>query len=320
MTASTSGLLDTLKRVVLSGHQQHGSVEVFHLRWPAGDGLDYATLDEALQSGEIEITEISEQGHVPKIKIVNRSARMVLLIAGEQVVGCKQNRVMNASMMVPAKSEMPIPVTCVESGRWGYRSPAFTSGDTLSHSSLRSMMSAQSLSSYKRSGVPISDQSAVWREVSRKIGAMKSYSESDSLQDVFHDYDAKLKDIMQALTAPTDCNGAVFVVGGRIAGADFFDKPETLRKLWPKLVKSCAIDALEPSEQGPASPEPEAILSWLQSAAGATAEAFPSPGAGEDVRIEGENVLGASLVVEDHPVHMELFRRAVAGTGSTTGS
>ena len=27
------------------------------------------------------------------------------------------------------------------------------------------------------------------------------------------------------------------------------------------------------------------------------------------MRIEGEDVIGASLVVDDHPVHMELFRR-----------
>lgn len=33
------------------------------------------------------------------------------------------------------------------------------------------------------------------------------------------------------------------------------------------------------------------------------------PGVGQDVRIEGEDVIGASLVVDDHPVHMELFRR-----------
>lgn len=49
------------------------------------------------------------------------------------------------------------------------------------------------------------------------------------------------------------------------------------------------------------------IASWLEAAASATLESFPSRGAGQDVRIEGEDVIGASLVVDDHAVHMELF-------------
>ena len=53
----------------------------------------------------------------------------------------------------------------------------------------------------------------------------------------------------------------------------------------------------------------EEISKWLEGGANATQEPFPSPGVGQDVRIEGEDVIGASLVVDDHPVHMELFRR-----------
>jgi len=101
----------------------------------------------------------------------------------------------------------------------------------------------------------------------------------------------------------------VFVIGGRIAGVDLFDKPETLRKLWPKLIKSCTIDALDPPTESPGSMAQEQISSWLDAAASATLESFPSPGVGQDMRIEGEDVIGASLVVDDHPVHMELFRR-----------
>ena len=262
MSAQAYGLLDTLKRVQLTGHQRYGSVEIFHLRWPGSNGLDYVTLDESLEAGWIEITEFTEAGQVPRIKIINRSQHMVFLMAGEQVVGCKQNRVVNASMMVPAHSEMPLPVTCVERGRWGYSGPVFTSPHSSSHHQLRVMMAAQAARSYRRTGVPSADQAAVWREVSRKLGTMGSRSSSDALQDMFRDNDKKLKEALEQLPAPTDCNGAVFVIGGRIAGADVFDNPETLRKLWPKLIKSCTIDALEPSTQNPGSTTPEEITSW----------------------------------------------------------
>ena len=319
MPAQASGLLDTLRRVQLTGHHQYGSVEVFHLRWPRSDGLDYVTLDESLEAGWIEITEFTEAGQVPRIKIINRSQHMVFLMAGEQLVGCKQNRVVNASLMVPAHSEMPLPVTCVERGRWGYSDPVFTSGHSSSHHQLRVMMAGQAAKSYRQTGMPSADQAAVWREVSRKLGTMGSRSSSDALQDVFQDNDRKLKESLEQLPPPADCNGAVFVIGGRIAGADLFDKPETLCKLWPKLIKSCTIDALESLTQNPGSTTPEEISSWLERGASATEESFPSPGVGQDVRIEGEDVLGAGLLVNDHPVHMELFRRSEARLAQASG-
>ena len=309
MPTQASGLLDTLKRVQLTGHQQDGAVEIFHLRWPGINGLDYITLDEALEAQCIEVTEFTETGQVPRIKIINRSGHMVFVMAGEQLVGCKQNRVVNASIMVPPHSEMPLPVTCVERGRWGYSSPVFSSAHSSSHHRLRAMMAGQAAQSYRRAGVPSADQAAVWREVSRKLRTTDSSSSSDALQDVFRNYERKLEESVENLPAPVECNGAVFVIGGRIAGVDLFDKSDTLRKLWPKLIKSCTIDALEPSTESPGSMAQEQISSWLEAAASATLESFPSPGVGQDVRIEGEDVIGASLVVDDHPVHMELFRR-----------
>jgi hypothetical protein len=57
MPLQTFALLDTLKHVEIAGHQQCGSLEVFHLRWPAGDGLTYSTLDEALEAHWIEVAE-----------------------------------------------------------------------------------------------------------------------------------------------------------------------------------------------------------------------------------------------------------------------
>ena len=309
MPTQAPGLLDTLKRVQITGHQQDGAVEIFHLRWAGTNGLDYITLDEALEAQCIEITEFNEAGQVPRIKIVNRSGRMVFVMAGEQLVGCKQNRVVNASIMVSPHSEMPLPVTCVERGRWGYRSAAFSSAHSSSHHKLRAMMAGQAAQSYRRAGVPNADQAAVWQEVSRKLESMGSSSPSDALQDMFRNYDRKLEKSLEKLSAPVECNGAVFVIGGSIAGVDLFDKSETLRKLWPKLIKSCTIDALELSTESPGSLAQEQISRWLEAAASARLESFPSLGVGRDVRIEGEDVIGASLVVDDHPVHTELFLR-----------
>ena len=142
------------------------------------------------------------------------------------------------------------------------------------------MMDAQATQSYKFVGAPRSDQAAVWGEVSRKLNAMGSRSPSSELQAMYRDYDRKLAEAMKQLPAPEGFHGAVFTIAGRISGADLFDKPETLRKLWPKLIKSCTIDALEPSTESPGSIAPEQISSWLDAAASASLESFPSLGVG----------------------------------------
>ncbi len=79
---------------------------------------DYLTLDEALAQGEVRVTETSEAGDVPELRFENRSNRAVLLVDGEELVGAKQNRVLNLTILVPGKSTIIIPVSCVEAGRW----------------------------------------------------------------------------------------------------------------------------------------------------------------------------------------------------------
>ncbi len=87
---------------------------------------DYLMLDEALGSGWARVTEISESGSVPELRFVNNGAQPVFILDGEELVGAKQNRVVNLSLLVPAKSTLTIPVSCVEAGRWHARSRAFT--------------------------------------------------------------------------------------------------------------------------------------------------------------------------------------------------
>lgn len=299
-------LQELLQSVEVNEPQQVGGLQVFALRWPGHDGLNYVTLDEALQSGRFEVTEMTEGGSVPTLKVVNKGDLPVFLLAGEQLVGAKQNRVLNSSVLVPAQSEAPIPVSCVEAGRWRYTSRHFGSSNSTSHYYLRTKMARAVTQSYKTSSTPTSDQGEVWNEVSRKLSKMGSRSDSSALEQAYEDQRARLDEVLQRLRAPEGCHGAVFAFGGRIAGVDLFDKPGTLGKLWPKLIRAYAIDALEESA-AERTVGPEQVRDWLHTAARAEARPFKSPGLGEDVRLEGQGVVGAGLVVEQQPVHVGLF-------------
>ena len=49
--------------------------------------MDYITLDEALSEELIEVVEVSEEGTVPELKVVNKSPCMILILDGEELVG-----------------------------------------------------------------------------------------------------------------------------------------------------------------------------------------------------------------------------------------
>ena len=136
---------------------------------------------------------------------------------------------------------------------------------------------------------------------------MGSASTSSDLHQAYQDHSSHLSDLLEKLPVPEGACGAVFACGGRIVGADLFDKSATLAKLWPKLIRAYALDALEDNPETAATATPAAVKDWLRTALAAQAQAFKSPGVGDDVRLEGTSLVGAGLFVGDHPVHVELF-------------
>ena len=85
----------------------------------------YLTLDDAVARAWTEVTEISDQGSVPQLTVVNRAQQPVFILDGEELLGAKQNRIVNLSILVPPQATIGSPVSCAEAGRWRARSRAF---------------------------------------------------------------------------------------------------------------------------------------------------------------------------------------------------
>lgn len=82
-------------------------------------GPDWLTLAEA--GDRVRTTEVDDEGSVPELRVANLGDLPLLLLDGEQLVGAKQNRILNMTVLVAAHSEVTIPVSCVEQGRWRYQ-------------------------------------------------------------------------------------------------------------------------------------------------------------------------------------------------------
>src|SRR5207247_2466750 len=104
----------------------------------------YLTLEDAIPLG-FRVTEIDASGSVPELLAHNPLKADVLLYDGEELLGAKQNRILNVTVLVRAQSDTRIPVSCVEEGRWSARSSFFTAAGHTAHAGLR-RLKAEALS------------------------------------------------------------------------------------------------------------------------------------------------------------------------------
>lgn len=272
--------------------------------------LDYMVLDEALAAGFVEITEISEQGSVPDLKLVNRGPRPVLIVDGEELLGAKQNRIVNLTILVAANSELTIPVSCVEAGRWRSRSRAFTSAPRTQFAAGRAKRMAAVSYSMAARGDHMSDQAEVWDDIARKSSRMNVSSQTSAMDAIFSTHSASLESFVAGCQPVDGQVGALFAVNDVIVGFDLFDQPSTLRKILPKLVRSVAVDAIDAADVPPASaPASLAAMAaqFLAVAAQAPQHRAPALGLGEDIRLTASGMAGAALSVDAHVVHIGSF-------------
>lgn len=268
---------------------------------------EYVVLDDALSLRLVEITEVSEQGSVPDLRVLNKGAQAVLIVDGEELVGAKQNRVVNLTILVPASTELTIPVSCVEAGRWRFRSKTFSSAPRTQYATGRAKKMTQVTASMRDVGVHRSDQAEVWHDIAEKCMRLDASSPTSAMEALFTRH-AESIDGFVAACQPVDRQvGALFLVAGRVVGFDLFDRPETLRKVLPKLIRSVAIEALDAQDPERGGRQTELARLFLSAVAAAPSHSSPAIGIGEDVRISTPGLTGAALAADGGIVHLSAF-------------
>jgi hypothetical protein len=279
----------------------------------------YLTLDEALAQGWTEITEISEQGSVPELRVINRGAKPVFILDGEELLGAKQNRIVNLSILVPAKKTLTIPVSCVEAGRWRSRSRAFTAAPRTQYAAGRAKRMAQVTASMQLSGERFSDQAEVWADIAEKSARLSADSPTGAMEEIFTRHSDFTEQCLRALPPVERQLGALFQINGRAVGFDLFDRAATLRRVLPKLIRSVAVDALDRSYESrkastveagfrrPMKLELKVAEHFLARTSTAAIHEAPAVGLGRDMRLLGDKISGAALESDGSVVHLSAF-------------
>ena len=304
-----------LQAVTLGEVQSFGNLQITPLLAAMPGTADYLTLSEAQALGLAVVTEVSESGSVPTLLLENSADQAVFLLDGEELIGAKQNRILNLTLLVPANSKLEIPVSCVEQGRWSHRSKEFASAERTFFSKGRANKAARVSENMRESGHRYSDQGEVWGDISDKMGSMKVNSSTHAIADAYEHFSGSVDEYVEAFKTSDTQVGACFAINGRIRGVELFDVSGTCKKLMHKLIRSYALDAIEERQEAAASGG-QSIADFIQAVAAAPADSFKALGEGEDLRIHASDIAGGALAARDRVVHLCAFSDA-SGAGTS---
>ena len=272
----------------------------------------YVTLDVALRRG-LEITETSETGDVPELAVANPLEDDVLLYDGEELVGAKQNRILNVSVLIAAGTTLAIPVSCVEEGRWRSVSKSFSPAGHVSNVELRRRKAAALGERPMARGAA---QQTVWDSVNEMSERMGTSSPTRAHRDLFLARERDLAALEPSFPAQPGQCGAVLGLGATFC-LDAVSRPDAFATLWPKLRAGYLLDALEQLDGRPTALE--RLLGFVDEVADAPVTRRPSAGRGLDLRLSGPGVLGSGLDLAGETIQLSAFT-ADGASGSPGGS
>lgn len=293
-----------LPAVLVGDPVRYGALTVFPLFSEVKHEVEYRLSDEAIGTGAVTVEEVSESGSVPDLLVTNTSDSRVLFLEGSELRGAKQNRVLNTSVLVAAHSTVKIPVSCVEQGRWRYRSKQFDASADHSSSKLRYILKRSATESVRAGRGVRSDQGTVWSEVGRQMSAMGASSETMAMSDTFEAVRSRSESYLKAFGYIEGATGLAVAVGDSIAAVDLFDKAETCRKVWDRLMRGFVMDALETSEPSESVSDSQ-VYDLLTRLRGVEWQSAPAVGEGQEFRVEADRgqTHASALFLGDAVVH-----------------
>lgn len=258
------------------------------------------SLDEALDKKYIDIGEVGE-GNIPEVEVKNISKFYVFMMAGEILIGGKQDRMLKDNVLLKPKSEnIKVKVYCVEQGRWQGKEGKFSKGETSANIGVR-----QKASQAK-------EQAEVWKEiehyseklsVSTRTGTLQGVIKDESVEKKTKEYYDKFCNIPD-LTKNT--TGVVVAVGNKIMCGDILLTPTLFKKYFKKLLNSYIIEALGEVEKK-RSCDIGDVENFISNVKDTEFTKEATAGIGDLFTFKSNGITGQTLIFQNEVIHIDLF-------------
>lgn len=199
---------------------------------------DYIGLSDAIKKETFVCKEIDESARVSQIKCINKTRSNVLIIEGEHIIGGKQNRVVNITILVKKNSTVIIPVSCVEEGRWSSLNRKFQDSRNLAFIDLRRNLRKTVNESYKRRKSYESDQSLIWNTVYQKAYCMATPTMTGAMEDIYSFVLPRINFDYAKFRINPDIQGIIVFKKKKVENVEFISNPKVFSEFYHKYINS----------------------------------------------------------------------------------
>ncbi|MBX3268773.1 MAG: hypothetical protein KF729_00845 [Sandaracinaceae bacterium] len=272
----------------------------------------YRTLSEVLEHGGVLRERPSPD--VNCLLLDAPPGPPVLLYAGEEVVGAKQNRVLNVTWLVAGDATHEVPVSCIERGRWTHgaeRDGRFASSPQVAYTGLRRHMDAMSSSSVRaadrRSAI---DQCAVWQDVEHRSRVLEVRSRTGAMTDAFEARRESVEAIASQSAVTSGQRGLLAWIGDRFLALDLVSSEAAWARMHDRIVRGHALEALASAPIARPSPDAAAVLEALLAAPVSLAPAEAGLGEAVSAQLVEPPIAVNGLALDGELVQLSAFERS----------
>ncbi|MDD6048800.1 MAG: tubulin-like protein [Methanobrevibacter ruminantium] len=284
--------------------QKYENVEAIPIRSDFFGKKDFLTLKKGYEMNLVEIKEL-DHSTVNAVSCKNDSVAPLILIDGDEITGAMQNRIINDTLLIPAKSTVNIPVSCTEHGRWHTRGEGEASRtfEPSLYSANHSTRSRKSRASYEERDY----QGEVWDSISEFESRSNFKSMTSALNDSYENLKDKQNDYLSKFHIEDGQNGVIFIVNGEIKGLELFYNHSIYKQYHEKLCRSYIIEAIVEKKSVDNIDRLE-FVKVMENISHSEFKSKKSIGLGDNVKFSNDFGSGSSLVWEDELIHMTFFK------------
>lgn len=300
---SASPIINLIGQCKVKNPYQYQNLTIFPIFANPESQFEYLTLEQGIKQDYVEIKELGS-GQVNTVRVKNKSRHYIFGLAGELIIGAKQDRMLKEDILLPPFSKwLEIPVYCTEHGRWTEQTQKFQSRGIMMPGKLRGKAMKTESQAEVWAGV---DEVHADLAVAPKTRAFKEVYESPNIQEKSQPY---LKELLPIPRKTKNIIGVVVAVGDEIICADLFANHSLFDRMWEKLLRSYVIDALAKLTSDGISLD-EAV-NFLNSITDGNFTNLATPGAGKLVRMNTNISSGSALLFRSDVVHLDLFPESI---------
>lgn len=297
-------------QVQILSFNKHRRLSIVQFATTQQNTFDYISGPKAISKELIEVREVSMSGSVNNLELVNLSDKFVFFMDGDILVGAKQNRVLNTSVLVAPNSKLNLPVSCVEQGRWRSVSSKFRPSDYISPDIIRAKKLKAVTGNLKKGRGHFADQSEVWDSVNEFSAMLDSYSPSFDLFEIIDKKKDKFEDFINNFPIDNRANGLAIFTDTLPLSIDLFNRTDIYQEYYPKRLRSSAMEVYNLSYRENPITEAEAkfkTLNIFDELEKAEHTIHNGVGVGTEKRYENEKFVAMELSYNSHLIHLALL-------------